>query len=72
MALGAALDAALAGIKPTLPLTVADAVVLFDIVRVHAPAPLIRDVMHDGKEIVVRVFDGKVQIYERRLAAVKS
>lgn len=54
---------------PTLPLTYQDAAALFDLVRPHAPAPLIRDVMHDHREIIVRIYDGKTQIFERRLRA---
>lgn len=63
------LDRELARVTPTLPLTLGDAAVLFDVVRKHAPGPLIRDVMHDHKEIVVRIFDGSKKIYERRLRA---
>lgn len=63
------LDAALAGVRLTLPLTIADAAALFDIVRHHAPAPLIREVVLDGSAIVVRIFDGKRTVYEHRIKA---
>lgn len=66
-ALRVAIDGALVAVTPTLPLTVADAAALFDLLRQHAPTPLIREVFHDGRELVVRVFDGMTQIYERRL-----
>jgi len=66
------LDRELAGVTPSLPLTYDDAAAIFDLVRSHAPGPLIRDVMHDHREIVVRIFDGKTQIYERRLRARKG
>lgn len=57
---------------PTVPLTYDDAAAIFDIVWQYAPAPLIRDVMHDHREIVVRIFDGKRQIYEHRLRVIKA
>lgn len=49
-----------------------DAAAIFDIVRRYAPAPLIRDVMHDHREIVVRIYDGKAKIYEARLRAARA
>ena len=64
-----ALNRLLDGVIPTLPLTYVDAAAMFDIVREHAPSPLIREVMHDHRELVVRIFDGNVKIFERRLAA---
>lgn len=64
-----ALDGVLATVTPTLPLTLGDAAALFDLVRAHAPAPLIREVFIDHGEIVVRVFDGHRSVFERRLAA---
>jgi hypothetical protein len=69
VALRAALDTALANVTPTLPLVTADAYALFDLMRQHAPSPLIRDVMLVDGAILVRVYDGRVQIYERRLEA---
>lgn len=66
------LDRALAGITPTYPLTYQDAAVIFDILRPFAPAPLVRDVMHDHREIIVRIFNDKTKIYEARLKAVKA
>jgi hypothetical protein len=64
------LDRELAGVTPTLPLTYADAAAIFEIIRPYAPAPLIRDVMHDHKELIVRIYDGKSKIYENRLRAL--
>lgn len=51
-----------------LPLTAEDAGALFDLIRPIAKQPLIRDVMHDHKAIIVRIFDGNRKIYERKLA----
>jgi hypothetical protein len=68
----AGLDRELSGVKVHAPLTLDDAAALFDVVRPFAPAPLIRDVMHDHREIVIRIYDGKTQIYERRLRALKA
>lgn len=54
---------------PTLPLTYGDAAALFALAREHAAPPLVLDVMHDRKDLIIKVYDGKVQVYEKRLRA---
>ena len=62
------LDAALNDITLTLPLALEDVIAVMGIVKQHASGPLIRDVMHNGREIFVRVYDGQAKIYERQLS----
>lgn len=48
-------DRALAGLRPTLPISLEDAAAVWDRLRPLVSAPMTLDVYHDHKQIVVQV-----------------
>ena len=64
-----ALDDALRGLKPTLPITLEDTIVVWNRCRPHVTGALKLDVMHNGRVIIITVLDAKGErVFSRELA----